>query len=67
LQITADDINDIAVPGQKASFGTIKSAQARADFDELVRRGRRSLRLHIKGNVADGLSTIGDAMCGALT
>ncbi|HWX08112.1 MAG TPA: bifunctional transaldolase/phosoglucose isomerase, partial [Bradyrhizobium sp.] len=33
LQITADDAKDLPVPGQKASFGVIKAAQARGDFD----------------------------------
>ena len=35
LQITADDAKDLPVPGQKASFGVIKAAQARGDFDVL--------------------------------
>ena len=43
LQITADDDKDLAVPGQKASFGVIKAAQARGDFDVLTERGRRAL------------------------
>ena len=37
LQITADDAHDLAVPGQKASFGVIKAAQARGDFGVLDR------------------------------
>ena len=32
---------DLAVPGQKASFGVIKAAQARGDFGVLAERGRR--------------------------
>ncbi len=32
LQITADDAKDLKVPGQKASFGVIKAAQARGRF-----------------------------------
>src|SRR3954447_25447281 len=36
LQITADDARDLPVPGQKASFGVIKAAQARGDFDVLT-------------------------------
>ena len=42
LQITSDDAKDLAVPGQKASFGVIKAAQARGDFDVLTERGRRA-------------------------
>ena len=40
------------VPGQKASFGVIKAAQARGDFDVLTERGRRALRVHLKGDLA---------------
>ena len=42
LQITADEKKDLKVPGQKASFGIIKAAQARGDFDVLTERGRRA-------------------------
>src|SRR6266403_1741211 len=31
LQITADDAEDLAIPGQRATFGVIKAAQARGD------------------------------------
>jgi hypothetical protein len=55
LQITADDETDIAVPGHKFSFGVVKTAQARGDFQVLMDRGRRALHIHIKGNAAEGL------------
>ena len=32
LQVTCDDAVDIAVPGQKYTFGIVKAAQARGDF-----------------------------------
>ncbi|RTL51826.1 MAG: bifunctional transaldolase/phosoglucose isomerase [Bradyrhizobiaceae bacterium] len=67
IQITADDAKDLPVPDQKASFGIIKAAQARGDFDVLTERGRRALRLHIKGDVAKGLATINSAIGKALT
>jgi transaldolase/glucose-6-phosphate isomerase len=62
LQITAAEKEDLAVPGQKASFGTIIAAQARGDFDVLTERGRRGLRLHITGNLAHGLAAIDAAI-----
>ena len=67
LQITADHGKDLSIPGQKASFGVIEAAQARGDFDVLTERGRRALRLHIKGDVSAGLATIGDAIKQALS
>jgi transaldolase/glucose-6-phosphate isomerase len=66
LQITADDDRDLAVPGQKASFGVIKAAQARGDFDVLTERGRRALRVHLKGDLESGLKMLGTAITNAL-
>jgi transaldolase/glucose-6-phosphate isomerase len=66
LQITADDARDLPVPGQKASFGVIKAAQARGDFDVLTERGRRALRVHLKGDVEAGLKALDTAIRQAL-
>jgi transaldolase/glucose-6-phosphate isomerase len=66
LQITADDAEDLAVPGQKASFGVIKAAQARGDFDVLTERGRRALRVHLKGDLKSGLAMLDAAISKAL-
>ncbi|MGB6254554.1 MAG: bifunctional transaldolase/phosoglucose isomerase [Bradyrhizobium sp.] len=66
LQVTADDAKDLPVPGQKASFGVIKAAQARGDFGVLTERGRRALRVHLKGDLAQGLKALDDAIQQAL-
>jgi transaldolase / glucose-6-phosphate isomerase len=66
LQITAEDAQDLPVPGQKASFGIIKAAQARGDFDVLTERGRRALRVHLKGDLASGLKALDAAVRAAL-
>ncbi|TFV78807.1 bifunctional transaldolase/phosoglucose isomerase [Bradyrhizobium frederickii] len=66
LQITADDAKDLEVPGQKASFGVIKAAQARGDFDVLTERGRRALRVHLKGGLKKGLAALNAALNDAL-
>ena len=58
LQITSDDGEDLAIPGHRASFGVVKNAQARGDFDVLLERGRRALRIHIKGEIAAGLKAL---------
>ena len=67
LQITADDAQDLPIPGQKASFGVIKAAQARGDFDVLTERGRRALRVHLKGNLKSGLKMLDSAITEALS
>jgi len=66
LQITCDDAVDILVPGQKYTFGVVKSAQARGDFAVLAERGRRALRVHLGKDVAAGLATLTDAIHQAL-
>jgi len=66
LQITSDDAKDLPVPGQKASFGVIKAAQARGDFDVLTERGRRALRVHLKGDIETGLKALDSAIRQAL-
>jgi transaldolase/glucose-6-phosphate isomerase len=66
LQITCDDINDLAVPGQKYTFGVVKAAQARGDLDVLAERGRRVLRVHLGKHVAAGLTTLKEALRQAL-
>ena len=58
LQITADDVQDLPVPGQKYTFGVVKAAQARGDFAVLAERGRRVLRVHLGQDVAAGLETL---------
>ena len=66
LQITCDDANDLQVPGQKFTFGVVKAAQARGDFQVLSDRGRRALRVHLGADVTAGLQTLQAAMTNAL-
>jgi len=61
LQVTCDDAADLPVPGQKYSFGIVKAAQARGDFQVLAERGRRALRVHLPKDVDAGLSRLGEA------
>jgi transaldolase / glucose-6-phosphate isomerase len=58
LQITCDDAADLPVPEQKYTFGVVKAAQARGDFQVLADRGRRALRVHLGRDVAAGLATL---------
>jgi transaldolase/glucose-6-phosphate isomerase len=66
LQITCDDAADLPVPGRKYSFGVVKAAQARGDFEVLVERERRALRVHLGADVASGLRTLRSAIMDAL-
>jgi len=67
LQITCDDPADLPVPGQKYTFGVVKAAQARGDFEVLAERGRRALRVHISGGLDAGLEALGVAIEQALS
>jgi transaldolase/glucose-6-phosphate isomerase len=66
LQITCDDALDLPVPGQKYTFGVVKAAQARGDFQVLAERGRRALRIHLGKNVKAGLQKLDAAVRQAL-
>ncbi len=66
LQITCDDANDLPVPGQKYTFGIVKAAQARGDFQVLADRKRRALRVHLPKDVEAGLENLGRAVERAL-
>jgi transaldolase / glucose-6-phosphate isomerase len=66
LEITCDDAADISIPGRKYSFGVVKAAQGRGDFEILAQRGRRALRVHIGGDVSQGLDRLKAAIRDAL-
>jgi transaldolase/glucose-6-phosphate isomerase len=66
LQITCDDSVELPVPGQKYTFGVVKAAQARGDFQVLADRGRRALRVHLGSNVKAGLAALQAAVQKAL-
>lgn len=60
LQITSDDAVDLPVPGQTYTFGVVKAAQARGDFQVLVDRHRRALRIHLGTDTEKGLRKLLD-------
>ena len=66
LQITCDDAKDLQVPGAKYTFGVVKAAQARGDFQVLADRGRRALRVHLGKNLELGLSELLSVVAEAL-
>jgi glucose-6-phosphate isomerase len=67
LQVTCDDAADLPVPGQTYTFGIVKAAQARGDFQVLAERGRRALRVHLGKDVASGLTKLGAIIREALS
>jgi transaldolase/glucose-6-phosphate isomerase len=67
LQITCDDAVDLPVPGQKYTFGIVKAAQARGDFQVLTERGRRALRVHLGKDLKNDLTKLKAALSEALS
>ena len=65
VQVTCDDPADLDIPGKRYSFGVVKAAQARGDFEVLAQRGRRALRVHLH-DLDSGLPALVDAMETAL-
>jgi transaldolase / glucose-6-phosphate isomerase len=66
LQITCDEADDLPVPDQKYTFGVVKTAQARGDFQVLADRKRRALRVHLGTDLKAGLNRLRDLVNAAL-
>ena len=58
LQITADDVKDVPLPGEPFGFSVLKQAQALGDFASLASRHRRAIRVHLGTDIAAGLRTL---------
>jgi transaldolase/glucose-6-phosphate isomerase len=61
IQITADDTQDIAIPGKPFTFSILKQAQAAGDLTSLRSHNRRVIRVHIEGDLASGLAELHEA------
>ena len=66
ILLTADDREDLEVPGQPYTFGVLKRAQALGDMEALQRRGRRVVRLHLSSDVQAGLDRVAQALRSAV-
>jgi hypothetical protein len=66
IQLTADDREDVSIPGEPFTFGDFRRAQAIGDFQTLYKRHRRVLRIHLGSDVATGLGALAHAMQAAL-
>ena len=55
LQITGDPTEDLSIPGRRSTFGVIEASQASGDLRVLEERGRRVIRMHLRGDPAEAL------------
>ena len=62
LHLTADEGEDVPIPGERYGFAALRAAQAAGDLEVLRRRGRRVAHVHLGAAVEDGL----DRLIGAL-
>jgi len=58
LQLSAEPVADLAIPGERFSFGVLEAAQALGDYESLAKRGRRAMRVSLGRDVDAGLRTV---------
>jgi hypothetical protein len=58
IQLTADDTQDLPIPGEPYTFSVLKHAQALGDMHSLVSKQRRVLRLHLGKDAREQLGRL---------
>jgi transaldolase/glucose-6-phosphate isomerase len=66
IQITADDAQDLPIPGETYSFSILKQAQALGDLRSLEGKQRRVIRLHLGKDVQAQLARLEKLVEGAV-
>ena len=58
LQLTADDVQDVPIPGAPYTFGVLKRAQALGDLEALQKHGRRVGSINLGSDINRGLAIL---------
>ena len=66
LQLTADDVEDVPIPGAPYTFGIFKQAAAMGDLEALQKHGRRVGHVHLGPDISRGLTVLRTALKSAL-
>jgi len=66
LLVSATPREDVAIPGEPFSFGTLEQAQALGDFASLDATGRRAVHAHLAAPDAARLRQLAEAMLACL-
>ena len=53
LELTADEQDDLEIPGESFTFGVLKQAQALGDFQAMHEHDRRVLHIHLRGHLEE--------------
>ena len=64
--ISATPVEDVPIPGEPFSFGTLELAQANGDFASLEAAGRRALHAHLPSPDPASIRALADALLAAL-
>ncbi len=58
LQLTADEGDDVPIPGERYGFAALHRAQAAGEYETLARRKRRLVRVHLGADAEGGLEAL---------
>lgn len=58
IQFTADDLEDVSIPGSAYGFSVLKQAQAVGDAEAIRTKGRPFIRIHLGKDILGGLRRI---------
>ena len=67
LYLSADEENDVVIPGETFTLGELAATQALGDFEAVSARDRRAVLVHLAGNNAETLSRFADRVCSAIS
>ena len=67
LVVSADEDNDLHIPGQNFTLGTLAKTQAQGDFVALAAKDRRVVYVHLSSNASEDLSRFTDRVCAAIS
>ena len=62
LQLTADHVGDVDIPGTPFSFGVLADAQATGDIQALRESGRRAVRVDLGSNPVEAIRRMVDEL-----
>jgi transaldolase / glucose-6-phosphate isomerase len=66
LQLVNDPVQDVAIPGEPYTFGTLIAAQAAGDLETLRSHGLRAQRVKLEGDPAAAVRSLTERISGLL-
>ncbi len=66
IQLTAEDLKDVPIPGRSYTFSVLKKAQALGDLEALRKHNRPAVRVDLGKDVLGGIAALEDAVRSAI-